>query len=135
MELVLKRIWRREKFTIGILYINNSAYCFTLEDPVRDTKVMHDTAIPAGVYSVTIDKSQRFGRDMPHLLGVHGFEGIRIHAGNTTADTSGCPLLGLAADMQAGTISKSVAAFDPFFALLRAAVGAKESVFIAVENP
>lgn len=62
---------------------------------VRRWKVKGQTAIPTGSYRLAWTKSQRFGRMMLEVLGVPGFLGIRIHAGNTEADTEGCILPGL----------------------------------------
>lgn len=95
MELLLRREETTDGCTIGRLYVNGKFQCFTLEDPVRTgPKIAHNTAIPAGRYAVTITRSQRFGRMLPLLLDVPGFDGIRIHPGNTTDDTSGCILVG-----------------------------------------
>ena len=71
----------------------------TLEDTDRrledgGVKIPGDTAVPRGRYRVTINHSNRFDRLMPEVLGVPDFTGIRIHGGNTVADTHGCPLLG-----------------------------------------
>lgn len=82
--------------TIGRLGIGGVFQMFTLEDVVRDgPKIQHETAIPAGRYSVVITKSQRFGCMLPLLLDVPEFTGVRLHSGNFAGDTSGCVLVGL----------------------------------------
>ena len=55
-------------------------------------------AIPEGLYAVVITWSPKFKMWLPLLLGGpdfnHLFKGIRIHMGNTAADTAGCILVG-----------------------------------------
>jgi hypothetical protein len=65
-----------------------------LEDTVREKKIAGKTAIPEGTYQVIVNRSPKFKRDLPLLLDVPNFEGIRIHRGNTVKDTSGCILVG-----------------------------------------
>ena len=74
-------------------------FCDTLDPTWRDYqngayKVKGRSAIPEGRYAVVISYSPKFKQWLPILLGVPKFEGIRIHAGNTTADTEGCILVG-----------------------------------------
>lgn len=77
--------------------------CYTLEDRVREVphesvknwKVPGQTAIPRGRYRVLKTMSHRFKRYTLHIMDVPGFAGIRIHAGNTAADTEGCVLVGM----------------------------------------
>jgi hypothetical protein len=124
MKLTLKRIKFSPKSTVGELYIDDKMFCYTLEDVVRDgPKVSGKTAIPYGKYKVIIDYSNRFKKDMPHLLNVPGFEGIRIHSGNTSEHTEGCLLLGKGI-INDDFISESKAACAEFFPKLQA--GLKE---------
>ena len=94
MKLLLKRIALKEDYTIGKLYINDKYFCDTLEDAVRDVKIKHKTAIPKGIYKVTLTASPRFKRILPRLHNVPEFTGVLIHRGNTIDDTSGCILVG-----------------------------------------
>lgn len=106
MELKLFRDLRNENYSLGKLSINGQFFCYTVEDAVRDlnndgdlkdageAKVYGKTAIPAGRYKVIVNMSNRFGKLMPLLLNVDGFEGIRIHSGNTELDSLGCIIVG-----------------------------------------
>ncbi len=78
-------------------------FCDTLEPTWRDYehgayKVKGRSAIPEGRYAVVISYSPKFKAWLPILLGGPEFnrkwQGIRIHAGNTAADTEGCILVG-----------------------------------------
>ena len=90
--------------TIGDLLIDGVQFCNTLEDLPHATKIDGETRIPAGIYSVglTTSPSVQSGRLwspspsglLPLLAGVPGFDGVRIHAGNTDRDTRGCILVG-----------------------------------------
>ena len=96
MELTLVRNEFNENFTLGELFIDNVHFCYTVEDKVRDVKIKAVTAIPYGRYKVILNMSNRFKKIMPLLLDVPFFEGVRIHSGNTSADTEGCIILGMA---------------------------------------
>jgi len=106
MEILVKRIAKKETYTIGKMYIDGKYFCDTLEDKdrglsqsmteeeIRKRKVYGLTAIPTGAYKVIVNYSERFGKLMPLLLDVKGYAGVRIHSGNTPSDTLGCILVG-----------------------------------------
>jgi len=119
MKIEVKRQPSNEKCTIGRLYIDGVFQCYTLEDVVRAEKIHGHTAIPAGEYDVIITMSSRFKKLLPLLLNVPNFEGVRIHAGNTDADTEGCILVGESAGRY--SVSSSRAAFDKLFSLMQKA--------------
>lgn len=130
MNLRLIRRWPKEKCTIGELLVDGDWACFTLEDIERLVKIAGETAIPVGRYRVEITHSQRFDRELPLLIDVPGFTGIRIHAGNTDADTRGCILVGRRAYDE--SIGESRLALDALMAKLEKA---KDPIWISVEDP
>lgn len=123
MRLELIRDTLSEGWTLGQLYLDGKFECFTVEDKVRplEEKIPGKTAVPAGRYEVQITWSPRFQRMLPLLLAVPGFAGVRIHPGNTAADTEGCILPGRSRDIQAGVVRESRVAFDALFAKLQKA--------------
>lgn len=100
MNLTLTRQPSADGATLGRLAIDGAAFCDTLEDEDRAlerdpaAKIPGRSAIPRGRYPVRITWSPRFKRELPLLADVPGFSGVRIHPGNTAADTEGCILVG-----------------------------------------
>lgn len=130
MKLKLNRIALRKTYTIGKLYIDGKYFCDTLEDTVRDTnksgkfdngekKVKGKTAIPYGTYEIKWTYSPRFKKYTPQLMNVPQFEGIRIHAGNSSTDTEGCLLLGQ--NKKVGMVLNSRATINKFYPIIKEA--------------
>lgn len=138
MNILLKRIAKKEKYTIGNLYIDGKFICNTLEDSDRNLtdsmsqedinkiKVYGQTAIPTGTYKVDMNTiSPKFknrawakpyeGR-IPRLLNVKGFEGILIHCGNSAQDSLGCILVG--ENRVKGKVINSTATFSKLMSIL-----------------
>lgn len=143
MELKLRRIARRDTYTIGKLYIDGVYFCDTIED--KDRGLSQDrplatnialkksgvTAIPVGRYQVTLSvKSPRFsskkqyafcGGYLPRLLKVPAFEGVLIHIGNTAKDSEGCILVG--ENKVVGQVINSTETFKKLYERLKKANG------------
>ena len=68
--------------TIGKMLIDRVPFCDTLEPPTVPNAQHPKGCIPQGWYRLSVTRSPKFGRLLPILHMVPGFEGIRIHAGN-----------------------------------------------------
>jgi len=133
MKLLIKRHWFTNRSTIGTFHIDEKTHCFSLEDVARphNVKIPKETAIPDGEYRVIIDFSQRFQRRMPHILDVPGFDSIRIHGGNTAADTAGCPILGY---QKGHDMIWDHKAYDDFFSQLEQCLKNGEECTLTIVN-
>lgn len=128
MRLELRRIAKRPTYTIGRLYINEEYFCDTIEDTdrglnsymsleeIKAKKVKGKTAIPTDTYRVKITYSPRFKKDMPLIENVVGFDGIRIHSGNTAEDTEGCIIVG--ENKVVGKVINSKETYNKLFSIL-----------------
>lgn len=151
MKLTLKRIAKRNTYTIGRLYIDNVLFCDVLEDKdrglnsdmplskIQQIKVKHETAIPTGTYKITLNvispkfSQKQFYRDnanngrLPRLLNVPGYDGILMHAGSSEKDTSGCLLVG--ENKVVGKVINSQATFKRLYKKL---LTAKDNITIEI---
>ena len=106
MKLTLQRIIKEDDHTTGALFIDGKYFCDTMEDKDRglqqymnpgeiaNIKVAKETAIPYGKYKVNVTYSPTFKKNLPQIMNVPGFTGVRIHSGNTASDSQGCVLVG-----------------------------------------
>lgn len=132
VNLVVMRQWYTPESTIGEMFVDGQRECFTLEDAVRDHKIPGKTAIPEGTYRTVLTHSQRFKRELPLLVDVPGFSGVRIHSGNTPDDTEGCILVGQT--RMDNFVGRSRAAFDQLFAKMQVAKRAGLDITITIED-
>lgn len=140
MKLTLLRRASFGGATIGKLYVDGVFACHTLEDEVREVegqpvavwKIKDKTAIPKGTYVVTLETSARFGPETLSLANVPGFSYIRMHAGNTAADTEGCILLGMQAGVNTLIGGTSRPARDLIKGYVRKALARGEKVTIDI---
>lgn len=135
---MLIEIIRDDEFptkTFGKMFIDGKYFGETLEDTDREiekggVKVYGESAIPRGRYLVITSVSRRFGKEMPEVINVPGFEGIRIHGGNTEHDTLGCPLLGQVRTATGVANCKGIN--DRFLMILKAAAQRSENVWLEI---
>ena len=153
MRIKVERRWKKGTYTIGRLYVDGLYYFNTLEDRdrglrqtdplsfIKTRKVAGETAIPAGIYGVTMNvTSPKYANVawywtlcrgmMPRLLNVPGFEGILIHPGNDALDTRGCILVGK--NTKVGKLTESKECFKHLYKLMKDAADKKEQITIEI---
>lgn len=146
MLLTLERHPPGVTCTIGELCIDTVPFCHALEDLPQETKIDGETRIPAGTYRVVLTESERARRGalwcpgapkkdyrLPLLLSVPGFEGIRIHAGNTDKNTQGCILVGTWHGGEFLTSSRS--ALESLIDMLEIADISRRPIHIEIRDP
>lgn len=143
MEIRLKRIARKDGYTIGQMSLNGDYFCDTLEDTDRglnsamsvdeilSKKRKGITAIPTGEYDVILTFSPRFKRVLPLLLNVPGYQYIRVHNGNRPDSTEGCLLVG--ENKAKGQVLNSRATLEKLMSVLLECEKKKEKVTITIE--
>lgn len=140
MKLTLRRIAKKDTYTVGKLYIDGVYFCDTIEDKdrglyqkqdiqeLRKIKVPSKTAIPTGIYKISLSiVSPKYSvkkiyqeickGKVPRLLNVPGYEGVLIHIGNTAEDSAGCILVGQ--NKVVGKVINSTETFRKLYAKIK----------------
>ncbi len=126
MNITIDRKYKKETYTIGIMYINGKRFSETMEDKDRGLndsmpeseiklkKVYGRTAIPSGTYKLKMSYSSKFATrpwgkkykgKVIEISNVKGFSGVRIHPLNTAEDSLGC--IGVGRNLEKGKIVNS----------------------------
>lgn len=145
MEIVVTRRWQGKNSTLSTLTVDGKSHHFCLEDTDRGLrqdqpdsiakeKIHGRSAIPTGRYQVKITYSNRFRKQLPILMDVSGFAGIRIHSGNRHVDTEGCLLPGMTywKDGLDYVVGTSRTACERLQSAIAKALGEGEEVWIVV---
>ena len=148
MRIKIDRAWRKKGYTISRVFINGERFgdgqkwCSILEDEDRGLhadmslaelkkyKIYGQTAIPRGVYEVKITYSPKFKRNLPLLVNVPAYSGIRIHSANYATQLEGCLAPGV--NDVVGRVSNSRYWENKIFKLIQDALARGERVWIEV---
>ena len=126
MNITVDRKWKKDTYTIGKIFIDGKYFADTVEDrdrglsdnmpvaKINSLKVYGKTAIPTGTYLIKMLYSPKFATrpwgkryegNVPQIMDVKGFSGVRIHPLNTAEDSLGC--IGVGRNLEKGKILKS----------------------------
>jgi hypothetical protein len=136
LQFTLDRYEFTDEYTIGKLYANGIFVCYTLEGCDRyledgGMKVQNNTAIPRGLYSMTVNFSERFQKKMPLIMNVSGFIGIRLHSDSSVANTDGSVLIGMSKIMD--KVLESIEAVTIVIELINKAIIDGQSITIEIK--
>ena len=151
MKVEIKRIAKKDKYTIGKVFIDGVYICDSIEDKdrgltqntplveIKKIKVPNQTAIPTGKYQVTLNVvSPSFSKKdyykkfcngyLLRILNVPGFDGILMHRGIDQDSSSGCIILGY--NTIVGKVTNSQKAFEKVYHLLKKST---DKIFIEIK--
>lgn len=128
MDIKLIRYRFTDEQTHGIMLLDNTFQCYTVEDKVRMQKIHGQTAIPEGCYDLKQRKemsglTEKYRNKFDwfdwhwQLQNVPNFNWVYIHIGNTHLDSEGCLLVGTEA--MEDRVGKSTAAFEKLYHKLK----------------
>lgn len=153
LTVKVKRLYKKDQYTIGKMYINGEYFCDTLEDKdrgltsdmdliaIKQIKVYGETAIPTGTYEIDMETvSPKFKNrswalpyrgKVPRLVDVKGFDGVLIHVANKASELAGCIAVGN--NKAVGQVLNSSATFHKLMVQLLDAKDAGDKIQLIIE--
>lgn len=117
MNIEVVRLYKKDTYTIGKMYVDGKYFCDTLEDKdrgleqdmplskLKKMKVYGKTAIPYGTYDVKVYFWAKFRKNYPLLMNVPAYTGILIHGLTDHSQTLGC--IGVGENRERGKLKNS----------------------------
>ena len=142
MKIQVQRLYKKDTYTIGKMFIDGKYFCDTLEDKdrglnssmsesqIKGVKVYGETAIPMGTYKIDMNTiSPKFSKypfyqevckgKIPRLIGVKGFNGILIDVAdryNGASLVQGC--IGIGKNKIKGGLLEGKETFKKLYSIL-----------------
>ncbi len=133
--------------TLGMLFLNNKFFSYTLEDTHHDEKISGGTRIPEGNYPIELnrnltDLTKRYRKRFPwfeyhiELKEIPNYSLVYIHIGNTHVDTRGCILVadGVNAANTDKMVTHSQRAFERLYKTLNPKLAAGQKMTLQILN-
>lgn len=148
VQLQLLRYSDDGETTLGLLHVNGTFYCYTLEDTYQETKIAGQTRIPAGIYSIAWRKeltelTQTYQNRYPdwftyhlHIQKVPEFSAIYLHSGGDHTQTEGCILVSdsLSATDKQAFLTNSRTTFERLYKYLEAQLEVGKTIQIEIRD-
>ncbi len=132
LTITVLRYFDDNETTLGLLFIGQKFFCYTLEDTFREQKIKGETRIPSGTYKLNfrrqltkLTKKYRATRDWfeyhLEIKNVPEFTGVYIHSGSNHKHTEGCLLIAdsIYSSNEKRTIFNSQKTFERFYKKLK----------------
>lgn len=133
--------------TLGLLFINNQFFCYTLEDTFRAIKIAEKTRIPNGTFELDFNKfdtplTLKYRKTRSwftyhlEIKNVPDYTGVYIHSGGTHEHTAGCLLVsnGIMATDQQKILNNSRDTYESLYKLITKKIEHGEKIRIRIED-
>ncbi len=142
MLIRIERTWNSPDATLGLVRVDGAPVCVSREDPVRADRVFipGETALPVGLYNLTLAHSRRFCRQLPLIVSTEARVerrqgavrcGMFFHPGEEDGiDLGGEIVLGMTLDGEA--VAQTGLAFETLSLMIRAALERGEAIEVEI---
>ena len=143
MEIKIVRKYKKEKYTIGDVFVNDKWFGNSLEDAdrgldqsmslsqLKKLKKYGITAIPTGRYEVKSYFWPKYRKIYPLLVNVPAYTGILIHGMQNASQSLGC--IGIGENKKKGEILNSQVYVRRLTEMLISAEKKGEKTYITIE--